>query len=295
MKPASFEYFAPETLEEALAIKAKHGDDVKPLAGGQSMIPAMNYRVAQPEILVDLNKINELSYIKSSNGELHIGAMTRQREVEKSDDVAIADPLLHETMPYIAHPQIRNRGTFGGSLAHADPAAELPVIAIARDAQFRVENSNGDRLINAKDFFMGYFEVSLQVDELLVEIIFPKFPANTGWSFMEIARRKGDFAMAGVAALITLNDGGICEFARLVYLNVGEGPTNAIRAAESLQGEKINKKSIANACQIAIQSEMEPYGNLHASADYQKHLCQVLTVRAMAEAHKRAKSRISER
>lgn len=256
------------------------------------MIPAMNFRVAQPEILVDLNKISELSYIKNRNSELRIGAMTRQSEVEKSDVVASTAPLLHETMPNIAHPQIRNRGTFGGSLAHADPAAELPVIAIARDARFHAQSASSDRWIDAKDFFMGYFEISLNPDEFLVEVSFPKFPDNTGWSFLEVARRRGDFAMAGVAALITLDTDGKCSFARLVYLNVGEGPVDAVLAAESLQGKKVNKKTIESAAKLASEKEMDPYGNLHATAEFQKHLSRVLTIRALTKAHKRAKARL---
>ena len=171
MKPAPFEYHAPHSLEEALALKREHGDDGKPLAGGQSLIPAMNFRVAQPSILIDL--------------------------------VAQHAPLLHETIPNIAHPQIRNRGTIGGSLAHADPAAELPVVALALGARFRAKNADAERWLEVGDFFSGLFSVALEPDEILVEIAFPELPANTGWAFMEIARRSGDYAMAGVAALLT--------------------------------------------------------------------------------------------
>ena len=292
MKPAPFEYLSPNSLEEALDIKAKHGDSAKPLAGGQSLIPAMNFRVAQPEILIDLNKLGDLDYIREDNGEVFIGAMARQSTVEKSSLVKDSAPLIHETMPNIAHPQIRNRGTFGGSLAHADPASELPVIALALDARFKTKSAKGKRWIMAKDFFLGYFEIALQPDELLVEIAFPNFSKNTGWSFMEIARRKGDYTMAGVAALIALAKDGVCKDARLVYLNVGDGPVEAIEAVEILKGNKISTRTIESAASYASESEMEPIGNMHATPEYQRHLSPILTIRAVEQAHSRAKSRM---
>ncbi|MDH5506937.1 MAG: xanthine dehydrogenase family protein subunit M [Anaerolineae bacterium] len=288
MKPAAFEYLAPESLQAALAAKAEYGDDAKPLAGGQSLIPAMNFRVTQPTMLIDLNKISELDFITQINSELHIGAMTRQSAVESSHQVAESSPLLAETMPNIAHVQIRNRGTFGGSLAHADPAAELPVVALALDARFKAQSANGERWMKAEEFFQGMFTVDLTPEELLTEIAFPAFPEHTGWAFMEIARRKGDYAMAGVAALITLDDAGKCKKARMVYLNVGDGPVDAKQAASTLQGEEINAKSIQAAAQTAVTQEIMPFGNIHASPDYQSHLTRILTVRALELAHTRA-------
>jgi carbon-monoxide dehydrogenase medium subunit len=199
MKPASFKYIIPSSLVDALASKREHGEEAKPMAGGQSLIPTMNFRVSQPTMLLDLNNLDELRFIRRDNGELRIGAMTTQAEVEHSQVVADSQPLIHETMPHIAHPQIRNRGTFGGNLAHADPASELPVIATALDARFKVQSASGERWIEAVDFFITMFTVSINEDELLTEIAFPAFPDNTGWSFMEISRRHGDYAMAGVA------------------------------------------------------------------------------------------------
>lgn len=289
MKPVAFEYKAPSTLDEALEIKSQHGDDAKPLAGGQSLIPAMNFRVAQPTMLIDLNKLQDLRYIKEDKGDLQIGAMTTQAAVEKSDDVKKANPLIHETMPFIAHPQIRNRGTFGGSLAHADPASELPVIASILDANFKAQKPGSERWIQAKDFFLGFLTVALEPDELLTEVSFPKFPEKTGWSFIEIARRHGDYAMAGVAALVTLNGGEKCKSAKLVYLNVGDGPVNAVEAAGLLAGESITDESIQAAAEKAAEEEIMPYGNVHASPDYQKHLVKVLTKRAIHTAYQRAK------
>lgn len=289
MKPAPFEYHAPHTLEEALALKREHGDDGKALAGGQSLIPAMNFRVAQPSVLIDLNKLEALRGIRKQNGELCVGAMTLQSSAEHDELVAQHAPLLHETIPNIAHPQIRNRGTIGGSLAHADPAAELPVVALALGARFRAQNADGERWLEVGDFFAGLFSIALEPDELLVEIAFPEMPAKTGWAFMEIARRSGDYAMAGVAALLTL-DGEKVKQAKLVYLNVGDGPVEALHAQASLQGAAADEAAFAEAAALASQEDIDPYGNVHASPDYQRHLVKVITQRALATALERAKN-----
>jgi aerobic carbon-monoxide dehydrogenase medium subunit len=289
MKPAPFEYHSPDTLEEALELKAQHGDEGKALAGGQSLIPAMNFRVAQPTLLIDLNRIGDLRYVRK-NGALHIGAMTQQSQAERDPLVAKHTPLLHEAIPNIAHPQIRNRGTIGGSLAHADPAAELPVVATALNARFRAQSAKGERWIEAKDFFAGLFTNSLQTDELLVEIAFPEMAKRTGHAFVELARRHGDYAMAGLAALVTLSEDGTIKETRLVYLNVGDGPADAVTACASLLGKKPVDTAFKEAAQIASQEDMAPFGNLHASADYQRHLSVVLTERALAKAYERAKA-----
>ena len=212
LKPAPFRYFAPNTLEEALELVAEHGYEGKVLAGGQSLIPTMNFRLAQPSVLVDLNKIAELAYIRpTSDGGLSIGAMTRQRVVERSAEVKQHAPLLHQTMPWIAHVQIRNRGTIGGSLAHADPAAELPAAMLALNAQFRLRSKNGERTVAARDFYIGLFTTELASDELLTEIIVPPSQPRTGCSIQEIARRHGDYAMVGVVATIALDEAGVCS------------------------------------------------------------------------------------
>ncbi len=288
MKPAAFDYIAPETLEAALSHKKEHGDEAKALAGGQSLIPAMNFRVAQPSLLLDLNDLAELRYIRQENGELLIGAMTTQAEVEHSPLVAKANPLLAETIPNIAHPQIRNRGTLGGSLAHADPASELPVVSLALDARFRAKSVAGERWIPAKEFFEGMFTVTLKPDELLIEVAYPAFPKNTGWSFQEIARRKGDYAMAGLAALVTLDADKNCTYARLVYLNVGDGPLDATGAADLLIGQPITSETIQAAAEKATKEEIMPFGSVHASPEYQSHLSHVLTKRTLQQAHQRA-------
>lgn len=288
MKPTAFDYYAPTSLAAALEIKAEYGEDAKPLAGGQSLIPTMNFRVSQPSILIDLNKIDEMRYIVEEDGVIRVGAMTTQAQVEHSPIVMQHQPLIYETIPNIAHPQIRNRGTFGGSLAHADPASELPVIATALDARFKVASAKGERWVEAKDFLITMFTVDLGPDEMLAEIEFPAFPKQTGWSFMEIGRRKGDYAMAGLAALITLDKDKKCQGVRLVYLNVGDKAVEAVDAAASLIGREITADRIEEAAEIAGEKEMDPFGSVHASPDYQRHLSKVLTKRALKLAHQRA-------
>lgn len=288
MKPAPFEYVAPDTLEATLELLAQHGDDAKLLAGGQSLIPTMNFRLSQPAKIIDLNRIPGLQYIRQENGSLRIGAVTRQRTVERDSRVAQISPLLAEVMPHIAHPQIRNRGTVGGSIAHADPAAELPAVAVALNARFRVMSVNGERWVPADAFFQGIFAVDLQPEELLVEIVFPAWRARTGWSFREVARRHGDFALAGVAATVTLDAQDRCSAARLVYLSVGERPIDAAGAASLLVGGKLTAETVSAAADRAAETEIDPSGNIHASVGYQRHLVRVLTAQALWEAQGRA-------
>ena len=289
MKPPAFDYYAPGTLDAALALLAEHGSDAKPLAGGQSLIPAMNFRVLQAPILIDLNRLAELAGIQQVDGELRIGAMTRQRRVERDPLVAQLAPLLHDTMPYIAHPQIRNRGTIGGSLVHADPAAELPVIAVALNARFRTRSASGERWLSAGEFFQGMFTTALMPDELLIEIAFPTLPEGAGWSFMEFARRHGDYALMGVAAWITLDDRRLCREARLVYLNAGIGPVDARQAAQLLKGQVMSAEAIDAAAATAADHEVSPTGNVHCTPEYQRHLARILTRRALTQATERAK------
>ncbi len=290
MKPPAFEYVAPDSLDAALSLMAQHGGDAKPLAGGQSLVPAMNFRVAQPALLVDLNGVAELDYVRESDdGELRIGAMTRQRRLERDPLIARLSPLLHEAMPHVAHPQIRNRGTLGGSLAHADPAAELPVVTLALGARCRAQSAAGERWIPAGEFFQGMFSTALTPEELLVEVALPTLSPRTGWSFMEFARRHGDYALLGVAVLVTLNEQGKCQQAHLVYLNAGDGPVSARQAAQLLHGHAPSTEAIDAAAALAAETEIEPLGNVHASAAYQRHLARVLTRRALAQAFERAR------
>jgi carbon-monoxide dehydrogenase medium subunit len=289
MKPAPFEYLAPDSLDAALEALAGSGGDAKLLAGGQSLIPVMNFRLAQPAFLVDLNRIRELDYVREEAGGLRIGAMTRQRILERDPLVARLSPLLAETMPFIAHPQIRNRGTVGGSLAHADPAAELPAVAVALDARFRLRRSAGERWVEARDFFNGLFSTVLEPDEMLVEVALPASPPRTGWAFLEVARRHGDYAQVGVAARVTLDDAGKCREARLVYLSVGDGPVEARGAARLLAGTDGGGEAIAAAADKASRDEMDPTGDIHASSDFKRHLARVVTGRALRRAFARAR------
>ena len=288
MKPAPFEYASPATLDEALALLAEHGGDAKPLAGGQSLIPAMNFRLARPAVLVDLNRIAELAYVRPESGGIAIGAMTRQRAVERSDVVARAAPLVAEATPSIAHPQIRNRGTVGGSIAHADPAAELPAVMLALEARFRARSSSGERSIPAGEFFKGMLETALGPDELLLEIALPPLPPRSGTAFLEVARRHGDYALVGVAGVVTLDPRGRCTVARLGLLSVGDGPVLATEAGKVLAGQTPSEELLRAAGDAAATRDVDPPSDIHASAAYRRQLVAVLTRRTLARAFERA-------
>lgn len=291
MKPAPFKYHAPATVDEALALLAKYGYEGKVLAGGQSLIPMMNFRLAQPGALVDLNNVSELFFIRPDrDGSVRIGAMTRERQVEHDPLIAEAAPLVHAAMPMIAYPQIRTRGTFGGCLAHADPSAELPAVSVALKARMRVRGQRAERWVPADQFFQGFFTTVLGPDELLVEIALPPMPRNSGWSFMEVARRHHDFALVGVAAIVILNEAkAICQEARLVFFSVGEGPVQASHAVQVLQGQAPTAEAIREAAEAAARDDVDPTTDINASADYRRHLVGVLGRRALTEAFDRAR------
>ena len=288
MKPAPFEYYAPDSLEQALDLMQQGAGEAKILAGGQSLVPAMNFRVVQPSLLIDLNQVTELSYIRKEGEVIRVGSMARERHLEFDSLIAEHTPLLHEAVPFIAHPQIRNRGTIGGSIVHSDPAAELPVLMRALSARLKARNASGERWIDVQDFFVGMFTTALEPDEILVEIELPFSPPRTGWSFMEVAPRAGDYAMMGVAVLLTLDENGKCQQAKLVYLNAGEGPVEATEAAGSLEGQAIDDQLIQSAALHASEREINPFGNIHASAEFQRHLAKVLTQKALQQATQRA-------
>lgn len=289
MKPAPFAYFAPRTLAEALTLVAEHGDAGKLLAGGQSLVPTMNFRLAQPAVLVDLNRVPELAFLEEDGrGGLRIGAMTRHRTLERSSQVARRAPLLHAAMPHIAHVQIRNRGTIGGSLAHADPAAELPAVMVALDARFKLVSERGERWVAAADFYQGLFTTALEPDEILTEVAVPAPAPRTGWAFQEIARRHGDYAIVGVAATVRLDAAGRADQVKLVYLSVGEGPTAAQQAAASLHGQAPTPARIAEAARLAAHADIEPLADIHATVGYRRHLIEVLGERVLTDAFARA-------
>ena len=270
MKPPRFKYIAADSLPAALAAKAEYGPEARFLAGGQSLIPAMNFRLAQPAVLIDINPIAELDFIRE-DGALRIGALTRNRTVERSALVAERQPLLAEAVPHVAHPQIRNRGTFGGNLAHADPASELPAVALALGARLRLQSAKSGRWIDAKAFFTGALSTALRDDEMLIEVELPSMPLRTGTSFLEVARRRGDYAMMGVAAVVI---GG--REARIALCNAGNTPI------------LVDVDRIEDA-DDAVQEKIDPPGNVHATKDFQRHLAGVLTRRALSIALERAK------
>lgn len=288
MKPPVFEYHRPASTEEALALLAEH-PGAKPLAGGQSLIPAMNFRLAAPDALIDLNAIPGLAGITPlSGGGLRIGAMTRHRALETGPAVIGLAPLLAETMPFIAHPQIRNRGTIGGSLAHADPAAELPAVMVALGATLVLTSKAGDRRLPAREFFTGLFVTALKPGELLTAIELPATPAGSGSSFIEMARRHGDYALVGVAVTVTLGAGGTCAHATVALFSVGEGPVVSPGAAAVLQGTEPIPEAL-RAAAAAIDQDIDPPSDIHASAAYRRNLARVLTGRALARAFERAR------
>ena len=288
MKPAAFSYHAPRTVDEALALLRNYGDEGKLLAGGQSLVPTMNFRLAQPTALIDLNGIDDLFFIREDNDELRCGAMTRQRAVERSVVVKRIAPLLHETMPHIAHAQIRNRGTIGGSLAHADPAAELPAVAVALDARMYVRSVTDARWVAARDFYVGLFATAMLPEEMLVEVAFPQLRFGSGWAFEEVARQHGNYAMCGAAAVIGLDGNGAVENARLVYFSVGEGPVVAEQAAALLVGEQPNAEAIRAAADTAATQDIDPVGDIHAGPAYRRNLAGVLGERVLTRACERA-------
>jgi CO/xanthine dehydrogenase FAD-binding subunit len=286
MKPAPFKYIVATSLEHALALKAQYGDDAKFLAGGQSLIPAMNFRLARPAVLIDINEIEALTGFRPRAEAIGLGPLTRYRMLQRDAAFATLFPLIAEALPHIAHPQIRNRGTIGGNLAHADPASELPAIALALHARFRLQAAKRERWIEASDFFAGALTTDLRPDEMLVEIELPSPKPRTGSCFMEIARRRGDFAIAGVAATVTLDERDQCAAVRLALCGVSETPVDASAAADVLIGQPPSEQTIRDAA-AALQGMIEPAGNVHATADYQRHVAGVLAERALETAFQR--------
>jgi CO/xanthine dehydrogenase FAD-binding subunit len=291
MKSAPFTYIAASSLDQALDLKAEYGDEARFLAGGQSLIPAMNFRLARPAVLIDINLLSELGGIdRSESGTIRVGAMTRYRALERDAGFLQACPLFADALPHIAHPQIRNRGTIGGNLAHADPASELPAVATAMRARMKIRSKQGERELAASEFFVDLLTTSLEAEEMLVEIAFPAPPARSGSCFLEMARRRGDFALAGVAAIVSLDEAGQCADVRLALCGVGETPVDASASAASLIGQRCTGKAI-EAVAAEVREAITPPGSVHASADYQRHLAGVLTRRAITSAHERVAHR----
>ena len=287
MKPPRFEYEAPGSVAEALALLGRHGDQAKVLAGGQSLTPLLNFRLVRPQVLVDLNEIAELAGIREVDGMLAIGAMTRQRAVETSDVVRRRCPLLADAVPQIGHVQIRNRGTIGGSLAHADPAAELPAVVAALDGRMVVRGPAGERVLTTEQFFVSYLTTALETGELLVEVRLPVAAPRTGAAFVEVSRRHGDFALVGVAATVTLDETGVCVGCALALTGVGPTPIVARAAASTLVGSRPTPAMLEEVGRRAA-SDLRPDSDLHASSEYRQHVAGVLARRALGHAVERA-------
>jgi carbon-monoxide dehydrogenase medium subunit len=289
MKPAPFRYVAARTLDQALELKAEHGDEARFLAGGQSLVATMNFRLTQPEMLIDINPLADLAGVRNGSGDrVRIGALTRYGKLERDPATAKYLPLIHEALPHIAHPQIRNRGTIGGNLANADPASEMPAIVLALGGKLRAQSAKGERWIDAADFFLGALTTALEPEEMLVEVDLPVSPVGSGSCFLEMSRRRGDFAIIGIACTITLDETGTCTEARIGLCNAGDGPVFAAEASASLVGTSIGTAEIDQAAAL-VQNAIDPGGSIHASKEFQRHIAGVLTARALTTACERAR------
>ncbi|HEX7159944.1 MAG TPA: xanthine dehydrogenase family protein subunit M [Trebonia sp.] len=282
MKLPYVDYEAPETVAEAVGLLAEHQDEASVLAGGQSLIPLLALRLARPALLVDINGLGELSGVSAADGWIAIGAMTREYVAEESQLVADAVPLLAAALPLIGHEAIRSRGTIGGSLAHADPAAELPAVALALGAEFVVRGQSGERVIPAAEWFEGYLATSRRPDEILVEVRFPAAGPDTGAAFQEVARRHGDFAIVGLAASLSFADGAISD-ARLAFSGVADVPVRAADAEEFLAGERPSPEVFEEAARRATAG-LDPPADLHGSAEYRKKIAATLVRRGLQAA-----------
>jgi aerobic carbon-monoxide dehydrogenase medium subunit len=288
MKPPKFHYFAPQSVGEALALLAEHAEDARVLAGGQSLVPLMNMRLVHPGVLVDINGIGDLAYIKAWDGGLAIGTLTRDAALTGDRSVAASLPVLTEAAHCVGHPAIRNRSTVGGSIAHADPAAELPAVMVALNAEFVARSRSGSRTISAQNFFKGFLTTDLKEGEMLTELLIPGLPPRSGSAFVEFARREGDYALAGVAAVITVDEDGTIADARLGLCSVGPAPVRPQSAEALLHGQRPGKV-VWDAAATAVVSVLdEPLSDIHGSADYRRHLAAVLTKQALAAAAERA-------
>jgi aerobic carbon-monoxide dehydrogenase medium subunit len=285
MKASAFDLYRPRTLEEALSLLTEHRDDVKVLAGGQSLVPLLNFRLARPAVVVDIGLVPGLDGIEveSETGGLRVGSMARHSEVEHSDVVEAACPLLSRAMGHIAHPPIRNRGTLGGSLAHGDPAAELPAVALALDAVLVAVSTRGTREINVADFYQGFLTTTLAEDELLVAVRFPLWPARTGAAFSEVSRRRGDFAMVGVAVAAGTDPEGRLVHLKVAFSGVSDVPVRALEVEHLLLGSRFEEEDQRLAVEL-VQGSLNPPDDLHGTSDYRKSVAATLMVRSIAEA-----------
>jgi CO/xanthine dehydrogenase FAD-binding subunit len=289
LKPAEFEYHRPRALDDALGLLKQFGQEGKLLAGGQSLMPLMNFRLAQPGHLIDINFIEGLDYIRTANGNVEIGCLVRQSRLLSESLIKQRCPLLADALVQVGYDQTRNRGTFCGSLAHADPAAELPAVMVALDGTITVRSAGTARNIAARDFFVSYLTTAMSDDEMIVQASVPEMPPHAGSAFVEFTRRFGDFAIVGVAALLAFTDGRIAD-ARIALTGVGDKPWRERTLEERLSGENPSAELFAK-IGSEVAAAIEPGSDIHASASYRRSLANVLTKRALSEAWRRAKDR----
>jgi carbon-monoxide dehydrogenase medium subunit len=286
MIPGAFDYLAPKSVEETVALLAQHGDDAKVLAGGQSLIPAMRFRLASPVLLIDINNLTELEYVREENGYLAIGALAREVMLEESAAIARTFPLLSDAARVIADPLVRNRATVGGNIAHADPANDHPAVMLAYGAQVVARGPSGTHVIPIDDFFVGLFETSLRPGELLTEIRIPRPAANSGGAYLKNERKVGDYAVSAVAVQLTMN-GATVSTARIALTNVNSVPMRAVNAEQALVGQTLSAE-VLEAAGRAAAAECDPSADLRGSVEYKRDLTRVLTKRAIRKAAERA-------
>ena len=288
MKPPPFEYHDPRTVDAALALLAEHADEAKVLAGGQSLVPLLNFRLARPELIVDINRVAELDYLDVGDTSVRIGALTRQATLEHSTAVAARVPLLTEAVRWVGHAQIRNRGTVGGSVAHADPAAELPAVLATLEARFHVRSATASRTLSPAELFVTHLTTTLEPEELLIEVEVPVPPSGTGSAFVEFARRHGDFALGGAAVLLTLGPAGTVERARIGLLAAADTPLRAGAAEDALIGRAVDQATAEEIADVAI-ADVHPTGDIHGGTEYRRRLLRAMVRRALLAAGERAK------
>jgi CO/xanthine dehydrogenase FAD-binding subunit len=286
VKPPLFDYESPREVDRALALLGEHGEDGKVLAGGQSLVPLLNFRLARPEMLIDINELQELAYLRREGGVLRIGALTRHAHAERSPLVREHWPLLAESLGWVGHPQIRNRGTIGGSAAHSDPAAELPVVLSALDARFHVRSTRGTRTLDREAMFLGQLETGLEPDELLCEIEVAAMAPGSGHAFEEFARRHGDYGLGGAAVILEPGPAGTCARARIAMLGAGSTPLRADAAERALVGQIVTADVAAAAGAEAIR-DIRPTGDIHGGSAYRRELIGTLVERAVLRAAER--------
>ncbi len=279
MKPAPFAYVRAESLDQVFDLLDEHGDDARILAGGQSLMATLNMRLSAPEVLIDINRIDGLSDITRNGDTLRIGSLARHSQVLASEDVAAMAPLVAQAMPHVAHQAIRNRGTFGGSIAFADPAAEMPAVSRAIGARMILQSRSGTRTVDANDFYLGLFETAMEPGELLVAVEIPKIADDGRTAFMELARRSGDYAIVGIGVQGRIDSGNFADM-RLVFLGAGDRPILASAASDALNGNPHNDDTVA-AAQSALDADLDPMADLNGPPEMKMHLARVLTKRAL--------------